>query len=200
MKIAQDGEKGAYWCADCEKLFATDDQFASFVFQSRKSIKGPNVNTATIKYAESNQGKIRVIHLMQLEFKKFQKFVLSVLLREHMALAKKGKNLLGDKHYEKMRSVYFSDDEIDDSVYPIFVNKVNPINKLSDTVMHPFRGSGSIGNLVSFMAGGFEFHTRVQSHGGIQDAGFRLKSDGSLIIPIILDSPSIQNALSVAKK
>jgi hypothetical protein len=204
MTIAQDGLKGAFWCEDCEKLFAQDDQYGSFIFQKRQSSKGPNVNTAPIQKADSDRGLINVINLKGVDFKKLQKFVLSVILREHMALAKKGKDLLGDKHFKKMKGVYFDDINLDDLIYPILINRVAPTEKLEKTVMQPYRGRNSTGaNFQSFMGGGFQFHVVVQGHGVPKEVtGFRLKNNGSAIIPIVRidDTKVAQEVIRTAKR
>lgn len=204
MRIAQDGIKGAYWCEDCEKLFATDDQHASFIFQKKRSYKGPNVNTATIKWANTDKGRIRVIDLQGVDFKKLQKFILSVVLREHMALAQKGKDLLGSKHFKRMKDVYFDDSNLDDLVYPILINRVSPSDKLAETLMQPYRGRNSTGaNLQSFMGGGYQFHVMVQNHGAPkEETNFRLKADGKAIIPIIeiAQTKAAQEAVAMAKR
>jgi hypothetical protein len=187
MEITQDGVKGSFICHKCEIRFSKDDQYGSYIFKPWKNPRGPNVNVAQVKVINSNAGLINAVDLKNLNFKRMQKFILSVILRGHMYLTQEGRELLGEKHFSKIRTVYSNESNLDDSIYPILINKIDTTDPLWNTVIEPYRGRGTSGmNLVSFTGGGYQFHVVVQGHNPAKEAiGFRLKSDGTAIIPII---------------
>ena len=205
MVVAQDGLKADFICEDCEKLFAKDDQYASFVFkQVQVTPKVVNITNASKIKVDSYDGKIEALDLKGLDFKKLQKFIFSVVLREHMFQLLKGKSLLGDKHFSGMKMAYKDDQNLDDLNYPILINSIDKRDPLWATVQHPYRGKSKWGqNLLTFTGGGYEFNVVVQSH-NIPEAetGFRLTALGRAIIPFIWPSnkKSAQNAIAEAKK
>ena len=126
MEIAQDGAKGDFICEECEKLFAKDDEYASFVFkQGQVKPSVVNIANAPIIKINCDRGYIDALELGGMDFKKLQKFVFSVVLREHMYRLLKGKNLLGDKHFLRMKQIYHDYQNLDDTIYPILINAID---------------------------------------------------------------------------
>ena len=163
-----------------------------------------NITEAAVIRINCDRGEMDAVDLKGLEFKKLQKFVFSVVLREHMFLLLRGKDLLGDKHFSSIKKLYNDDHNLDDSIYPILINAIDKNDTLWATVQQPYRGRNKSGqNLLTFTGGGYEFNVVVQSHFIPADvSGFRLKSSGCATIPIIgiSDKKSAQTAVAEAKK
>ncbi len=203
VKIAQSGTKKSFVCRNCEGDFAEDDRYASLVLNAKNPRSTvPNVADAKETWNHEERGYRKCLVLEGVNFKKFLKFVLGVVMRGHMAKTDNGKEFLGEKHFRKMKNVYRDDLLLNDSIYPIFILKVDSKDIFSEFIHLPGRGEGPGGaNLASFVAGGYRFNVVVQSHQIPEPyLRLRLKSNGELPIPVVgvLNLPGAKRTLKQA--
>jgi hypothetical protein len=184
--IAQDGLKGSFICNACEtQRFQKDDAYASAVFNVTRITGIPNIIDGNKTKVKTNLGEIDVIALNGLGFRQIQKFVIGVILREHMILSKDGGGLLGKAQFSSLRKLYIDESKQDDSTYPIEVHMINPLDERSKSVMQPYIGKDETGleELITFMGGGYQFHTFLKKETPVKNC-FSLNCDGNLTIPI----------------
>jgi hypothetical protein len=192
IHLTQSGYKASFICKVCEAGFAFDEGYARLVFGRKVDGSAiPNVSDATQGMARTQFGDVETLILRGLDFRKIQKFVLGVILKGHVAKLGVNGNLLGDKHYLRMRGIYFDDARIDDTSYPIYIHKTRETNPLKSMVSQPARTKSREGlNLIVFSGAGFAFDVSVQGHSLPTAAlNIRFMKDGRLIIPIGIENP-----------
>lgn len=138
----------SFICEKCEEMFSFDDDYAAKAFTKRV----PGLTTTTFY-----SGRVFSIEGWQgFDFKKIQKFVLGVVIRNYLALKDSQKVPLGVVTYEKIKGLYQDERMIDDSIFPIQVARfVNPPYQWP--VILPFVANGAKGKACLFMGGGFFF-------------------------------------------
>lgn len=182
-KIIQNGYKGSFICIDCEKETSKLDSYASLFFKNEYFHKKEN-----LKYVSSiNNFKERTYYYdyQGFEFKKIQKFILSIYLRCHFYALSQQENQLIIKAHLKNLLVIYHNDENDYESYPIFIFYVPPKN-------NKLQGSGIIslphvtkvcGHFtIQFLACNFNFILDVSSHIGLVDEGIILRPPGNIFI------------------
>ena len=150
-----------------------------------------------------NFGHLEGFEVSGLEFRKIQKFVFGVVLKGHMAKTGLTSDLLGKKHFLKMRRIYLDEKQEDDTTYPIFFWKFDKTRPLWNQIAQPCRSRTKEGlSIITFKGGGYEFNINVQSH-ALPKWGevYRLRKDGSLLMLRAVENPvAIRRFLSDAKK
>lgn len=205
IEFAQSALKGSFICWDCEKNFGKTEGYARLVFGEKTNHESvPNVTDAKrILVRTQNFGELEGFKLLGLDFKKIQKFVFGVVLKGHMAKTGLTSDLLGEKHFHKMRRIFQDEQQEDDITYPVFVFKFDEKRPLWNQVTQPCRSKTKEGlSIITFKGGGYEFNINVQSH-ALPKGGetYRFRKDGSLLILRAVENPVAMNRfLSDAKK
>ncbi len=193
LKITQSGYKKSIICWTCEERFAKDDRFASLVLGKKpadSTVK--NIADEKIGMVMTQHGDQPGIVLTLIDFKKMQNFVFSVMLRGHLAETGEESSLLGEKHYRKLRGMYFDDALLDEATYPILIYKINPNDRFRAVVSQPYRQRSTGNNLITFRGAGYEFHIVVQSHpvlNGIQGFRLTMRNGGSVVLQTLTCKP-----------
>ena len=190
--LVQKGFTASFICEGCETDFSKDDTYGSRILGNRTEWERVVLDI--------QDKKMRAFKLIDFDFKRFQKFVLGVVLRGHLAKVGKTNDLLGEKHYLRMRKVYKDDSNFDPRVYPIAVNKVPPQDPLQ--IAQPSRGKNLENlNIVAFRGAGYEIDVVVQN----QDPPdhhwvYLLNSDRLLVTEGLIRLESSLGVLLDAKK
>ena len=204
IALKQSSLKGPFICRDCETVFGDPEGYARLVFGDETNHSSiPNVANADVRKVNTQFGLHEGYEMIGLDFKKLKKFVLGVILKGHMAKTGLTKDLLGDKHFIRMREIYLEDHEGDDLIYPIFVFKFNENQPFWNMVSQPVRTKSKEGlNLISFKGGGYEFNVNVQSHPLTrEEAEFRFRKEGRLLmLKAVQNLVAIREFLEKAKK
>lgn len=186
IKFAQDGFKGSFICRDCEEMCGKDEGYARLVFgpKTKGHDSVPNISDGKKGRTKTQFGFLDAIGLVGFDFRKIQKFVLGTILKGHIAKTGTTSDLLGEKHFSKMKEVYFGDAFHDDVIYPIFALIMDKRLPTHNIVDQPCRSKTKEGmNIVSFKGGGYEFNVSVQSHPVPKDAlNFRLTKAGEILV------------------
>ncbi len=124
LKKTQGGWKGEFFCEQCEKETSKHDHFGATLFDPEsKHLRPKNIKFKAMNIPGPEGALMDAIKWENINFLKLQKFVYSIVLREHLdRTSKKEKNLLEIKDFEKMRSLYRGN-RYDDITYPIIILK-----------------------------------------------------------------------------
>jgi hypothetical protein len=160
----QSSKYGAYWCTDCEKKSGEYDRYASLILRD----KNPNVEHSRIKrklyYHGAMQRGPTIEILSNVDFKKFQNFVFSVILRCELLSRIEGHQIIIKSHFDKMRTIYNDPKLIDDLSYPISIYR-SPENDKFKNVTFTARKTRHSGHYrVEFRLAGFHFYVFTSSH------------------------------------
>lgn len=138
-----------------------------------------------------------------IEFDKFQRFVLASILRTHLSMKKNGERLLIDKHFIRIREIYKSGSIVDDVSYPIIMTKLIDSDGFKNVVTFPFVNKIDNHHVVEFSGGGYTFWVFVSSHKK-RDGFYRasLKQDGSMYLlhAAMRDNGAFKNAFPTLVK
>jgi hypothetical protein len=182
-------QKGIYcsfMCNECEGESQKYDRYASLILTDRsptsdeyKSIKKHSV----IDYLTG--GKVIAAKWENIDFKKFQKFVFSVILRTHFAGKFNGNIALSKKHLDAILSIYKNEDglSLDDSSYPILICEYRKNDILKNHVILPCIGKREGHHIIEFSGGGYLFNVYVSSHSKPKCIkSLHLKRNGSIYL------------------
>ena len=181
----QKGYRGDFLCENCEKKTAQLDEYASLIFKNRDCsgiIKKEKKIIDTSVKRELFNIVPEVIHIWSgIDFKKTQKFIYSICLRQHFYNLSKGiKELIVDKHLSHLLKLYRSEQLIDDYSYPIYIIYLDK-NESHKYIIPPCVNKMSGHHVIQFVACGFQFIIKVSSHSGLFEYdNSRLRSSGSI--------------------
>ena len=176
----QKGFKGKFFCTNCEKETSILDNYASRIFKT---------HTKPMKNFIVEQKKTPDNLLFQqwsgFDFKKIQKFIYSICLREHFyRVSKNEENLIvPDKHFFNILRLYQTDD-IDYLSYPIMIVRYKDKESMyAHIVERPYVDKHEGHHVILFKAGGFHFYIKVSSHSSsFFNTEFILKPPGQIIV------------------
>ena len=161
-------QKGIYEeiiCENCEKVSQHYDRYASLVLTTRapENLEHKKVVRNDARFENIN-GKVTLYSLWDnIDFRKFQRFVFVCVLRAHLAEKRKGKDLLVEKHFDKMHEIYTNHAIEDDLSYPILVTKYQDEDN-KGYVCPPFANKKDGHYFVEFSGAGYCFCVYVSSH------------------------------------
>ncbi|MFC1890859.1 hypothetical protein ACFLZT_00530 [Thermodesulfobacteriota bacterium] len=182
----QKGYYGQFICKACEIKTQKYDHYGSLILTNR-SPNNPEHKLISREHFEFpiDGEKTEYEEWKNIDFKKFQRFVLACILRTQLAGQMKGISL-NKKHFEKLISLYHGG-ATDDISYPIVVIK-NPDNdKFRNQVIIPYIKKQRGHHIIEFAGTGFIFNVYVSNHKKPNYINaFRLKNDGSMQLIIIL--------------
>lgn len=182
----QKGYYGRFICKKCENESQKYDHYASLILTNR-SPNNPEQKLISREHFEYqiDGEKNEYEEWKNIDFKKFQRFVLECILRTQLSGQMKGINL-NKKHFEKLLALYHSD-SMDDLSYPIVVIK-NPDNdKFRNQVIIPYIKKQRGHHIIEFAGTGFIFNVYVSSHNKPNYVNaLRLKNDGNMLLIVIL--------------
>ncbi|MBN1472050.1 MAG: hypothetical protein JW925_09730 [Syntrophaceae bacterium] len=182
----QKGYYGQFICKNCESESQNYDHYASLILTNRSpnSPEHKLISKDHFEYQDDGE-KYEYEEWKNIDFKKFQRFVLACVLRTQLAGQMKGLTL-NQKHFEKILALYHSD-SMDDISYPIVVIK-NPDNdEFRNQVIIPFIKKQRGHHIIEFAGTGFIFNVYVSSHNKLDYVNaFRLKNDGSMVLIIMM--------------
>ena len=147
----QKGIYDAFICKDCENETQLYDHYASLVLTKRSpnSIEHKSINRKYFK--EKSEGEITEFERWEnIDFIKFQRFVLSVILRTQFSGKMGGQINLNDSHLFRILSIYRDDTKKDDTSYPIIVIKIPEKDKLKNQVILPYINKQEGHHIIEF--------------------------------------------------
>ena len=162
----QTGTHGAFWCNDCERGSNLGDTYASLILTD-KSLAAPQRQKITKHLVEAGveAGQLVRAELWSgIEFKLFQSFIFSVILRGALFQRERGEEILAPKHFERIRSLYRDPLAIDDEAYPVNVIQSPPNDLHKNWIALPFQDHVEGHSRVVFRGAGFQFYVYTSSH------------------------------------
>ena len=176
-----------FCCRDCEYETQRYDHYASLVLTKRSpnSIEHTSINRKY--YRSKSDDELRGFEKWEnIDFIKFQRFVLSVILRTQFSGNMEGQIKLNASHLFKILSVYRNNTRIDDTSYPIIVIKNPERDKFKNQVILPYIKKQDGHHIIEFTGVGFIFNIYVSSHKKPRWINsLRLKDDGSMFLIIM---------------
>ncbi|MBC8549819.1 MAG: hypothetical protein H8D23_09210 [Candidatus Brocadiales bacterium] len=178
----QKGIYAQFICRNCEKETQIFDHYASLILTD-KSPDSPEYKCIS---KIQNNGKMAEYEIWgNINFIKFQRFILSIILRTQLAEKMNGQISITKKHLKNMLNLY-RDNDNDDSSYPIVVYKHPENDKHKNHVILPYINKKDGHHIIEFTGAGFIFNVYVSSHIKPQYVNsVRLKNDGSMYLIII---------------
>ena len=180
----QKGVYSSFICDSCEKDTQKYDHYASLILTNRSS-GSDEFKSIERTYPKKNNvdDNFEFCLWENIDFKKFQNFIFSVILRTHLAGRIKGSIQLNQEHLNRILSIYRDNTIIDDSSYPILLMEYHKNDKMRDHVILPFVKKLKGHHIVEFTGGGYAFNVYISSHSKPQHIKtFRLKKEGSLLV------------------
>lgn len=172
-----------------------ENHISSFETYGRNLFYGHSSNKFNASF--SNDG--RFISLEDLDYKKLKLFFISILWKNSVSKREFYKTVsLGKKHNEEMRKMILNSQPLEDFKYPIYVVKLTDKDKVSNFIsgFNKLRQDGIHSYLL--LIDGYLFWYKISSHKPTEfDIKFRIKSDGSLIIPIVPPNKSFDFVMKV---
>lgn len=183
----QKGIYSQFICEKCEMETQRYDHYASLIL-TNKSPEAPEYKGVSRKYfRDNNEGETTEFEIWEnLDFRKFQRFALSVILRTQLSGKMGGDIRINKQHLNKITKLYRDDSCIDDISYPILAVK-NPENDtLRNQVILPYITKHGGHHIIEFAGAGFIFNIYVSSHKKPKYVNtLRLKTDGSMFLLIM---------------
>jgi hypothetical protein len=137
VRKKQKGIRGSFICTDCEDATQRHDHYASLILTDR-SPDSQEFRSVQRRYFKSDDGETEFAKWKNVDFSRFQKFVLSVILRTHFARKLEGPLQLSEKHLRGILSIYRAENAQDDLSYPILVTEYSKADKLKSHVVLPY--------------------------------------------------------------
>lgn len=163
-------------CDHCENHISKFESYGRNIFYGHSSNK--------FRASTSNQGKF--INLKNLDYAKLKLFFLSIIWKSSVSKREFYKTVyLGHKHEEIMRKMILNSEPYDDSKYPICIVKLTDKENISRLIsgFNKLKQDGIFSYLL--LIDGFLFWYKISSHkSSIFDTKFRIRSDGSLLVPV----------------
>lgn len=187
----QKGIYESFMCKKCEEETQKYDHYASLVLTDRSPDSDEYISVKRKyfcgNYKEEKEEKAVFGKWENVNFKKFQKFIFSIVLRTHFAGKIEGPVLLNEKHLERILAIYRDGLNLDDSSYPILITKYPKNDKLKNHIIMPYINKGEGHHIIEFAGGGYLFNVYVSNHLKPEFVKtLRLKSDGSMHLIIML--------------
>jgi hypothetical protein len=171
VTLIQKGLRDRFICSTCEDMFAGDDDFGKKCLIAKKGV------TTKVVFAK---GGFKVEHWTDFDFKRLQKFILSVVIRWYLSANGNEKNTLGSNNYGKIKALYYGKTK-DDSTLPIVIYK--PVaDKEFIPVTFPFVGDNQGVKVCSFYGVGLGFQILVEgtSNTPVNFREFKIKKTNSM--------------------
>jgi hypothetical protein len=180
----QKGVYGSFICTNCEKETQKYDHYASLILTNKSPETDEYKSVKRTYYNDNHQGeKLEVGVWENIDFKKLQNFIYSIVLRTHFAGRIKGPIALNSKHLERILASYKNEAILDDSSYPILVVEYHKNDKMRNHVILPFIKKIESHHIIEFTGGGYAFNIYVSSHPKPHHVrSLRLKKDGRLLL------------------
>jgi hypothetical protein len=181
-------QKGIYHsiiCKACEKETQKYDHYASLVLTARSPMATELASVEKNYICEKYNGRnLEFAKWTGLDFRKFQNFVLSIILRTHFAWNRKDPILLTQKHFEGILNIY-KGGQPDDTSYPIMLLEYPKSDKLRNLVVMPYVTRKMDHHVIEFAGGGYLFNVYVSSHEKPSYVrSLAVKNDGSAYVLI----------------
>ena len=195
----QKGIYSEFICEECEKETQKYDHYASLILTNR-SLESPEY--LSVKRKHFKNGILEYEKWENIEFKKFQRFVLSAILRTQFSGHMKRHIQLNSSYLDKMLAVYKEESVNDDNSYPIVVIKAPEKDNLRNLIILPYIKKQYGHHIVEFTGAGYLFNVYVSSHRKPRSVNsLCLKSDGSmfLIIMFFRETGLIKNTTRLIK-
>ncbi|NOX33743.1 MAG: hypothetical protein GXP56_08385 [Deltaproteobacteria bacterium] len=183
-------QKGFYFdfiCKTCEKRTQNYDRYASLVLTNRSPNSPESLSVKKERFLGNHRDEgLSFEQWNNLDFEKFQKFVLASILRTHCSGCIKGDIQLNKSHFKQIFSVYENKTALDDELYPIVLYRLKDSDPFKRHVVLPYFKRYAGHHLIEFMGAGYVFNLYVSSHRKPEYVNlFRLKKDGSLTLPLM---------------
>lgn len=181
-------QKGIYSsiiCKACEEETQKYDHYASLVLTEHAPMTAEftavNKNYTCEKYDGKN---LEFAKWIGLDFRKFQNFVFSIILRTHFAWNTNDPILLTQKQLEGILAIY-KGSQPDDTSYPIMLLEYPKGDKLRNHIVLPYVTRKSGHRTIEFAGGGYAFNIYISSHAKPSYVtSLSLKKDGSTFVMI----------------
>ncbi|MDE0151708.1 MAG: hypothetical protein OXK80_04325 [Bdellovibrionales bacterium] len=183
-KLVQDGIKGSFICEQCESKISDLENYSSKFFKRDNFYR--KANRKTIPDKNNSLKEITYYELYGFDFKKIQKFLLSIYLRQHFYNLSIGNNpLIISKHLGVLLKLY-NETAIDYYTYPIAIYHMQPSDKLKGggIVYQPYVCKMDGHYTLQFYAVDFYFILDISSHLGLFPEEFILKPAGLLMVSV----------------
>jgi len=183
----QKGIYGSFMCEKCEEETQKYDHYASLILTDRSPNSDEYISVNKKYFCENYKGeKAEFGKWENINFRKFQKFVFSIVLRTHFAGKIEGHISLNKKHLEGISAIYRDELNLDDSSYPILITEYSKNDKLKNHVILPYINKQEGHHIIEFTGGGYLFNVYVSSHSKPRFVkSLSLKSDGSMHLIIM---------------
>lgn len=183
-------QKGIYcsfMCEECEEETQKYDRYASLILTDRSPNSDEYISVKKKYFCENYKGEKEEFGKWEnINFRKFQKFVFSIVLRTHFAGKIEGPISLNKKHLDGISAIYRDELNLDDSSYPILITEYSKNDTLKNHVILPYINKQEGHHVIEFAGGGYLFNVYVSSHSKPRFVkSLRLKSDGTMCLIIM---------------
>jgi hypothetical protein len=180
-------QKGCYcsfMCSECEEESQKYDHYASLILTVRSSNSNEYKSIRREYFSGYYRGvKNEFYKWEKIDFKKFQQFVFSIVLRTHFAGKLNGIISLNRNHLDGILGIYRDKSRFDDYSYPILLTEYQKEDKLRNHIIIPFINKNKGHHIVEFSGAGYRFQVYVSSHSKPSFVeSLRLRADGSLFV------------------
>jgi len=184
IKNEQKGHYDEIICPDCEKASQLYDSYSSRILtDNARDTKEYKVIDKKEIQLEGNSTIYKYHEWENIDFPKFQHFIFICILRAYFSEKNKGKSILNDKHFEKIRNIYNNVKITDDNSYPIMVFEHPDFGYKNNIVCLPFATKLDNHRVIKFTGGNYSFWVFVSSRRKLDHVySACLKSSGHLIV------------------
>lgn len=177
----QKGFYDSFICKFCEEETQKYDHYASLVLMGRSPASAEYTSVKKDYVCERYEGAtLQFAKWQGLNFRKFQNFVFSVILRTHFANRIEGPILLTQKHLDGILTIY-NGQQLDDSSYPILLLEYPKTDKLRNHIILPYITKKADHHVIEFAGGGYAFNIYVSNHAKPRYVkSLSLKKDGTI--------------------
>jgi len=167
QKVAkkQKGFYDSFMCSECEEETQKYDHYASLILTVRSPNSNEHKSIRRTYFSEYFRGiKNEYSKWENIDFRKFQQFVYSIVLRTHFAGKMDGIITLNRKHLDGILGIYRDKSQSDDFSYPILLTEYQKEDKLRDHIIIPFINKNGGHRIIEFSGAGYLFRVYVSSH------------------------------------
>jgi hypothetical protein len=176
----QKGIYDSFICEECEGETQKYDHYASLVLTARSPQVDEYISVKREYVCKKYEGKkLEFAKWEGLDFRRFQNFVFSIILRSHFAAGLGGPLSLSQKHLDGILAIY-KGSQPDDASYPILLLEYPRSDELRNHVVLLYMIKKAGHYIIEFAGGGYAFNVYVSSHakpGYVRSLS--VKSDGS---------------------
>ncbi len=170
--------EGNLFCKKCETVTISgyETYIADILSGKNKKVQIKRIQT----------GELESLEITNIDYKKFKNFILSILFKAHVSTFPEFNDVSLGMYHEKIRNIVLNNEETLDLDFQINILKLEKDSNFGEIIAQPIRSKIDAETCYTFLIKGFLIVLNIKENRVSRKMKeMRLKSDGSILIPII---------------